>query len=57
MGEGWLLPAEMVELISEGVTNIVCTQPFGCLPTSPRGRGSSKKSGGVPPGELCRGGG
>ena len=32
MGEGWLLPAEMVELISEGVTNIVCTQPFGCLP-------------------------
>lgn len=30
MGEGWLLPAEMVELITEGVHNIVCTQPFGC---------------------------
>ena len=32
MGEGWLLTAEMVELINEGVENIVCTQPFGCLP-------------------------
>ena len=33
MGEGWLLTAEMVELIQHyGVNNIVCTQPFGCLP-------------------------
>lgn len=32
MGEGWLLTAEMAELIHEGVNNIVCTQPFGCLP-------------------------
>ena len=32
MGEGWLLPAEMLELNDEGVHNIVCTQPFGCLP-------------------------
>ena len=32
MGEGWLLTAEMVELIHSGVKNIVCTQPFGCLP-------------------------
>ena len=32
MGEGWLLTVEMAELIAEGVNNIVCTQPFGCLP-------------------------
>ena len=32
MGEGWLLTAEMVELIHQGVKNIICTQPFGCLP-------------------------
>ena len=32
MGEGWLLTAEMAELIHEGVDNIICTQPFGCLP-------------------------
>jgi predicted nucleotide-binding protein (sugar kinase/HSP70/actin superfamily) len=32
MGEGWLLTAEMLELIEQGVNNIVCTQPFGCLP-------------------------
>lgn len=30
MGEGWLLPAEMLELIDSGVKNIVCAQPFGC---------------------------
>lgn len=43
MGEGWLLPAEMVELISEGVTNIVCTQPFGCLPNHIVGKGVIKE--------------
>ena len=43
MGEGWLLPAEMVELISEGVTNIVCTQPFGCLPNHIAGKGMIRK--------------
>ena len=32
MGEGWLLTAEMIELSKMGVKNIVCTQPFGCLP-------------------------
>ncbi|UKI38288.1 MAG: hypothetical protein L6V93_10240 [Clostridiales bacterium] len=32
MGEGWLLTAEMLELGKSGCTNIVCTQPFGCLP-------------------------
>jgi predicted nucleotide-binding protein (sugar kinase/HSP70/actin superfamily) len=32
MGEGWLLTAEMLDLIHMGYPNIVCTQPFGCLP-------------------------
>jgi predicted nucleotide-binding protein (sugar kinase/HSP70/actin superfamily) len=32
MGEGWLLTAEMVELVQSGYENIVCAQPFGCLP-------------------------
>jgi predicted nucleotide-binding protein (sugar kinase/HSP70/actin superfamily) len=32
MGEGWLLTAEMLELVHEGYDNIICTQPFGCLP-------------------------
>ncbi|MCA6071426.1 MAG: hypothetical protein LE168_03450 [Endomicrobium sp.] len=31
-GEGWLLTSEMLELIEDGVNNIVCAQPFGCLP-------------------------
>ena len=39
MGEGWLLTAEMVELIHSGVDNIVCTQPFGCLPNHIAGKG------------------
>jgi len=42
MGEGWLLPAEMLELIDAGVTNIVCTQPFGCLPNHIMGKGMMK---------------
>lgn len=42
MGEGWLLPAEMVELIHSGVNNIVCTQPFGCLPNHIVGKGMMK---------------
>lgn len=32
MGEGWLLTAEILELIELGYENVVCTQPFGCLP-------------------------
>ena len=57
MGEGWLLPAEMVELISEGVTNIVCTQPFGCLPNHIAGKGMIRKIREVyPAGEYRRGG-
>ncbi len=39
MGEGWLLPAEMVELIEHGYSNIVCAQPFGCLPNHIVGKG------------------
>ncbi len=42
MGEGWLLPAEMLELIDSGVNNIVCTQPFGCLPNHIVGKGMMK---------------
>ncbi len=37
MGEGWLLTGEMIELINEGVPNIVCTQPFW-LSAQPCGR-------------------
>ena len=40
MGEGWLLTAEMCELIDSGVTNIVCVQPFGCLPNHIAGKGT-----------------
>ncbi len=39
MGEGWLLTGEMLELVHEGVPNIVCTQPFGCLPNHVAGKG------------------
>lgn len=42
MGEGWLLTAEMLELAEKGVTNIVCTQPFGCLPNHICGKGMMK---------------
>ena len=38
-GEGWLLAAEMVELIEHGAPNIVCCQPFGCLPNHVVGKG------------------
>lgn len=42
MGEGWLLTAEMLELAETGCTNIVCTQPFGCLPNHICGKGMMK---------------
>lgn len=42
MGEGWLLTAEMLELSKTGCTNIVCTQPFGCLPNHICGKGMMK---------------
>ncbi len=41
-GEGWLLTAEMIELLETGVPNIVCVQPFACLPNHITGRGMLK---------------
>ena len=41
-GEGWLLTAEMVEFIEEGVNNIICLQPFACLPNHIVGKGVIK---------------
>ena len=41
-GEGWFLTGEMLELLDEGVQNIVCTQPFGCLPNHVVGKGVIK---------------
>ncbi len=38
-GEGWFLSAEMLDLIEEGVPNIVCMQPFACLPNHVTGKG------------------
>ncbi len=43
MGEGWLLTAEMIELIDRGINNIICTQPFGCLPNHIVGKGMMKE--------------
>lgn len=39
MGEGWLIPAEMAILAESGIDNIVCAQPFGCLPNHIAGKG------------------
>ncbi|MBR1421228.1 MAG: 2-hydroxyacyl-CoA dehydratase [Selenomonadaceae bacterium] len=38
-GEGWFLTGEMVKLIEEGVPNVICLQPFGCLPNHITGKG------------------
>lgn len=38
-GEGWFLTGEMAKLIQEGVDNIICLQPFGCLPNHITGKG------------------
>ncbi|WP_353095790.1 hypothetical protein [Tissierella praeacuta] len=43
MGEGWILTAEMVDLVKAGYENIVCTQPFGCLPNHIVGKGMIRK--------------
>ena len=43
MGEGWLLTAEMLELIHSGVHNIISAQPFGCLPNHIIARGMVRK--------------
>ena len=42
-GEGWFLTGEMMELIHDGVNNIVCTQPFACLPNHIVGKGVIKE--------------
>ena len=42
-GEGWFLTAEMVELIKDGINNIVCVQPFACLPNHIVGKSVIKK--------------
>ncbi len=42
MGEGWLIPAEMAALAKSGVKNIICTQPFGCLPNHIVAKGMSR---------------
>ena len=42
MGEGWLIPAEMAALAKSGVDNIICTQPFGCLPNHIVAKGMSR---------------
>ena len=43
MGEGWLLTAEMLELVQSGYENIICAQPFGCLPNHICGKGMINK--------------
>ncbi len=43
MGEGWLLTGEILELIEGGYDNIICAQPFGCLPNHIAGKGVINK--------------
>ena len=43
MGEGWLLTAEMVEFMRHDIQNVVCAQPFGCLPNHIIARGMIRK--------------
>ena len=42
-GEGWFLTGEMLELIHSGVNNVICVQPFGCLPNHIVGKGVIKE--------------
>ena len=42
-GEGWFLAGEMIELLHSGVNNIICIQPFGCLPNHVVGKGVIKE--------------
>jgi len=42
-GEGWLLTAEMIAMLEDGIGNIVCLQPFGCIANHITGRGMEKK--------------
>lgn len=43
MGEGWLLPGETAELIEKGYNNVICAQPFGCLPNHIVGKGMIRR--------------
>lgn len=43
MGEGWLLPGEAAGLIESGYPNIICAQPFGCLPNHIVGKGTIRR--------------
>lgn len=43
MGEGWLLTAEIIELIEHGFPNVICAQPFGCLPNHIVGKGMIRR--------------
>jgi predicted nucleotide-binding protein (sugar kinase/HSP70/actin superfamily) len=43
MGEGWLLTADMLDLTAHGYGNIICAQPFGCLPNHIVGKGMIRK--------------
>ncbi len=49
-GEGWFLTGEMIELIQSGVNNIICMQPFACLPNHVTGKGMMKELKRVYPG-------
>lgn len=49
MGEGWLLTAEIMELAELGYGNVICAQPFGCLPNHIVGKGMIRKIKGVIP--------
>ena len=42
-GEGWLLPAEIIAMLKDGVQNIICLQPFGCLANQIVGKGIEKR--------------
>lgn len=42
-GEGWLLTAEMIAMLKEGIGNIVCLQPFGCISNHITGKGLERK--------------
>ena len=42
-GEGWFLTGEMIELIESDVSNIICVQPFACLPNHVTGKGMIKE--------------
>ena len=48
-GEGWLLTAEILELIEQGCPNVICAQPFACLPNHVTGRGMFGKIRRLPP--------